>query len=71
VASSRGVTVLPDWVLRGVQDNPDYALRPLASDGGITRRLYAATREADAFQPFMAHLLRLGRLEPVKLQRGG
>jgi len=71
VASNRGVTVLPDWVLRGVQGNPDFALRPLGGGGGITRRLYAATREADAQQPFMAHFLRLGRSEPVKLQRGG
>ena len=70
VASNRGVTVLPDWVLRGVQDNPDFALRPLGGGGGITRRLYAATRDADAHQPFMAHFLRLGRSEPVKLQRG-
>ncbi|MDP3960937.1 MAG: LysR family transcriptional regulator [Pseudorhodobacter sp.] len=70
VASNRGVTVLPDWVLRGVQGNPDFALRPLGGGGGITRRLYAATREADAHQPFMAHFLRLGRSEPVKLQRG-
>ena len=71
VASNRGVTVLPDWVLRGVQDNPDFALRPLGGGGGLTRRLYAATRDADAHQPFMAHFLRLGRSEPVKLQRGG
>ena len=69
VASNRGVTVLPDWVLRGVQGNPDFALRPLGG-GGISRRLYAATRDADAHQPFMAHFLRLGRSEPVKLQRG-
>jgi len=68
VGSNRGVSVLPDWVLRGVKDNPDYALRPLAGD--ITKRLYAATRTEDAVQPYMAHFLRLARTEAVKLQRG-
>ncbi|MDZ7907376.1 MAG: LysR family transcriptional regulator, partial [Gemmobacter sp.] len=56
-----------DWALRGVKDHPDYALRPLA--GNVTKRLYAATREEDAMQPYMAHFLRLGRTEAVKLQR--
>lgn len=68
VGSDRGISVLPDWVLRGVRDNPDYALRPLAP-GNITKRLYAATRDEDATKPFIAHFLRLGRSEPVKLQR--
>ncbi|RID93823.1 LysR family transcriptional regulator [Gemmobacter lutimaris] len=68
VGSNRGVSVLPDWVLRGVRDNPDYALRPLA--GNPSKRLYAATRSEDATQPYMAHFLRLGRTEAVKLQRG-
>lgn len=67
VGSNRGVAVLPDWALRGVKDHPDYALRPLA--GNVTKRLYAATREEDAMQPYMAHFLRLGRTEAVKLQR--
>ncbi len=69
VGSNRGVAVLPDWVLRGVKSNADYVTRPLAP-GNITKRLYAATREEDATKPFMAHFLRLGRSEPVKLQRG-
>ncbi|MDR0810069.1 MAG: LysR family transcriptional regulator, partial [Gemmobacter sp.] len=68
VGSDRGVSVLPDWVLRGVRDNPDYALRPLA--GNITKRMYAATRTQDAVQPFMAYFLRIVRTEAVKLQRG-
>lgn len=67
VGSNRGVAVLPDWALRGVKDHPDYALRPLA--GNVTKRLYAATRTEDAVQPYMAHFLRLGRTEAVKLQR--
>ena len=69
VGSNRGVAVLPDWVIRDVKSNADYVTRPLG-DGSITKRLFAATREEDAAKPFMAHFLRLGRSEPVKLQRG-
>ncbi|MDF1619242.1 LysR family transcriptional regulator [Pseudothioclava nitratireducens] len=68
VASNRGVAVLPDWVLREVKYQPDYITRPV-TEGGLTKRLYAATRSEDATQPFMAHFLRLARTEPVKLQR--
>jgi LysR family transcriptional regulator for metE and metH len=61
--------VLPDWVLREVRSSADYITRPL-TDRGLTRRLYAAVREADAALPYMAHVLGLMRTEPVKLQRG-
>jgi len=69
VASDRGVAVLPDWVVRDVRYHSDYVTRPITKNG-ITRRLYAATRSDDTTKPFMAHLLRLARTEPVKLQRG-
>ena len=68
VASNRGVSVLPDWVLRDLRSNADYVTRPLGPHT-VTKRLYAATRAEDATKPFMAHFLRLGRTEPVKLQR--
>jgi LysR family transcriptional regulator, regulator for metE and metH len=68
VASGRGVAVLPDWVLREVKYSSDYITRPL-TEGGMTKRLYAAVRDVDAGLPFMAHVLRLARTEPVKLQR--
>ena len=68
VASNRGVSVLPDWVVREVRYNSDYVTRPLTAQG-VTRRLYAAVREADSAKPFMAHVLRLMRTEPLKLQR--
>jgi LysR family transcriptional regulator for metE and metH len=68
VASNRGVAVLPDWVVREVRYNSDYVTRPLTK-AGVTRRLYAATRDVDSTKPFMAHLLRLARTEPLKLQR--
>jgi LysR family transcriptional regulator for metE and metH len=67
VAADRGVAVLPDWVLREVRGQSDCVTLPLA--GRPVKRLYAATRIEDADQPFMAHFLRLGRSEPVKLQR--
>ncbi len=69
VASNRGVTVLPDWVVRDVRYNSDYITRRLTKDG-LTRRLYAAVRNEDADKPYMAHFIRLGRSIPVRLQRG-
>jgi LysR family transcriptional regulator for metE and metH len=69
VASNRGVSVLPDWVLREVRYHSDYITRKI-TETGLTRRLYAATRAEDTTKPFMAHVLRLARTEPVKLQRG-
>lgn len=69
VASDRGVAVLPDWVVREVKGHADFVTRPV-TEHGLTKRLYAAVREEDATKPFIAHFLRLGRSEPVKLQRG-
>ena len=69
VASNRGVTVLPDWVVRQLRHNPDFVTRKLTK-AGLTRRLYAATRAVDTARPYMAHLIRLARQEAVKLQRG-
>ena len=68
VASNRGVAVLPDWVVRAVRYNSDYVTRPL-TEHGLTRRLFAATRREDTTKPFMAHLLKLARTAPVKMQR--
>jgi LysR family transcriptional regulator for metE and metH len=68
VGSNRGVAVLPDWVLRDVRSSADYVTRPLGPEV-VTKRLYAATRSEDVGKPFMAHFLKLGRSEPVKLQR--
>ena len=52
VASNRGVSVLPDWVVREVKYSSDYITRPLTEEG-ITRRMYAAIREEDAEKPYM------------------
>ncbi|WP_306045024.1 LysR family transcriptional regulator [Nioella sp. MMSF_3534] len=70
VASNRGVTVLPDWVVREQRSNSSYVTRPL-TETGLTRRMYGATRVEDTTKPFMSHVLKLARTEPVKLQRRG
>jgi len=67
VASNRGVSVLPDWVVREVRYNSDYVTRPLTKSG-VTKRLFAAVRTDEAPLPYMAHVLKLARTEPLKLQ---
>ncbi|TCP41755.1 LysR family transcriptional regulator [Rhodovulum marinum] len=68
VASGRGVTVLPDWVVRDARGGADLAVRRV-TEAGLTKRIYAATRTEDAARPYIAHFVRLARSEPVKLQR--
>ena len=68
VASNRGVAVLPDWVVREVRTSNDYVTRRVTKNG-VTKRLYAAIREDDADKPYMAHLIRLAREIPIRLQR--
>ncbi len=69
VGSNRGVAVLPDWVMREVKSSSDYVTRPLGPEP-VLKRMYAATRDEDSTRPFMAHFLRLARVEAVRLQRG-
>ena len=69
VAAGRGVTVLPDWVLRDLARRPDYVVKPITARG-LSKRMYAAVREEDAARPYLAHMVRLARSEAVKLQRG-
>ncbi|KAA9008083.1 LysR family transcriptional regulator [Histidinibacterium aquaticum] len=68
VASNRGVSVLPDWVVRQVRTSSDYVTRPL-TESGLTKRLYAAVRSDETSKPYMAHFMRLAKQEAVKLQR--
>jgi LysR family transcriptional regulator for metE and metH len=67
VASNRGISVLPDWVVREVKYSSDYVTRPL-TETGITRRLYAAVRSEDLDKPFMQRLIALAGEEARKLQ---
>lgn len=69
VAAGRGVAVLPDWVLREVRYKPDYVTRPV-TPGGLRKTLYAATRQEDVAEGFMAHFLHLARTVPLALQQG-
>ncbi|MFW8634116.1 LysR family transcriptional regulator [Cribrihabitans pelagius] len=68
VASNRGVSVLPDWVVREVKYSSDYVTRPLTK-AGITRSLYAAVRREDREKPYMQELIRLAKIEARKLQQ--
>ncbi len=68
VASNRGVSVLPDWVVREVKYSSDYVTRPLTASG-MTRCLYAATRDEDLEKPFMQDLIRLAGQEAKRLQK--
>ncbi|MEO9574534.1 MAG: LysR family transcriptional regulator [Tateyamaria sp.] len=67
VASNRGVSVLPDWVVREVKYSSDYITRPLTKSG-LTRRLYAAVRSEERDKPYMQKLIELARIEARKLQ---
>ncbi|MCA0960867.1 LysR family transcriptional regulator [Salipiger bermudensis] len=67
VASNRGVSVLPDWVVREVKYNSDYVTRQI-TEKGLTRTLYAATRSGDLEKPYMADLIQLAGQEAHKLQ---
>ncbi len=67
VASGRGVSVLPDWVVREVKYSSDYVTRPL-TEKGVTRRLYAACREKDFRQAYMTDLIAFAREEARNLQ---
>lgn len=69
IASGRGVAVMPDWVLRAHAGNPELAMLPLGRQG-MMRRLYAGLRSDDLTQPYMAHVLRLARTEPLRMMRG-
>lgn len=69
VASNRGVSVLPDWVVREVRHSHDFVTRSIGA-GGMIKRLYAAIRQEDESKPYVAHIIKLAREIPVKLQRG-
>jgi len=67
VASNRGVSVLPDWVVREVKYNSDYVTRPI-TEQGLTRALFAATRTEDLEKPYMQDLIQLAGEEARRLQ---
>ena len=52
VASGRGVSVLPDWVIAEEKYGHDFVAKPLTKSG-LTRRLYAAVRDSETDMDFM------------------
>ena len=68
VASDRGVTVLPDWVVAEIRNSSDYAIRPL-NKKGVKRGLFAATRTECLEKPFMRNLIDLAGQEAGRLQK--
>ena len=68
VASDRGVTVLPDWVVAEVWNNPDYTIKTLGKKG-IKRGLFAATRTECLEKPFVRNLIDLAGQEAGRLQK--
>jgi len=60
VGANKGVTVLPDWVIRSADIDSGLVTRPVTSTG-LTRQLYAAVRTVDAGKPFMQRFIELGR----------
>lgn len=67
VASNRGVSALPDWVIREVKYSSDYVTRPLTPKG-IHRQLFAAARENDLKKEFVADLIEWAGQEAKSLQ---
>lgn len=60
VASGRGVTALPNWVLAEYADQALVQVRP-AGARGVWPTLYAAVRESQREEPFMRDFLGLAR----------
>lgn len=60
VASGRGVSVLPDWVIEDQKYGHDFAAKPL-TENGLTRRLYAAIREDEVDTGYMADFVMITR----------
>ncbi len=67
VASNRGISVLPDWVMRQLHDHPEYSIKRL-TENGCQRRMYIAHRETDISKPYVANFIRIAKTQAVKLQ---
>ena len=58
VASGRGVSVLPDWVVSDQKYKHNFVTKPITKDG-LSRKLYAAVRQSEAETPFMKDFIHL------------
>jgi LysR family transcriptional regulator for metE and metH len=70
VASTRGVSVLPDWVLRSARTSGDYITKRLTQNG-IKLRLYAAVRSADDTPAYMSDFIDQAIRETREMQAAG
>lgn len=60
VASGRGVSVLPDWVIADQRYGHDFVAKPL-TQSGLNRRLYAAIRDEEVEAGFMRDFVMITR----------
>ena len=60
VASGRGISVLPDWVVEDQKYGHDFVTKPITKDG-LTRKLYAAVRKSEVDTPFMKDFVKFTR----------
>ena len=67
VASNRGVSALPDWVIRAVKYSSEYITAPITAKG-IQRKLFAAARSRDLQKPFVSDLIKWAGREAKLLQ---
>lgn len=67
VASTRGVSVLPDWVVRSAKNSPDYITKPLTKNG-IKLRLYAAVRSSESPPVYMTDFIEQAIVETRQRQ---
>jgi LysR family transcriptional regulator for metE and metH len=67
VASTRGVSVLPDWVLRSARASGDYITKRL-TENGIKLRLYAAVRSTSDMPAYMSDFIEQAIQETRQMQ---
>ncbi len=60
VASGRGVSVLPDWVIAEEKYGHDFVAKPL-TENGLTRRLFAAIRTSEVDNGYMRDFVMITR----------
>jgi len=58
VASGRGVSVLPDWVVKDQKYKHNFVTKPVTVNG-LKRKLYAAIRQSESETPFMKDFVSL------------
>ena len=58
VASGRGISVLPDWVVKDQKYKHNFVTKPVTVNG-LSRKLYAAIRQSEAETPFMKDFVSL------------